>query len=87
MRTWLLLGIAITTGACASVPIREQLLPRAPFDLNCPAEQVEVTQRDPVTAGASGCGRRITYVARSCGFTRCSWAANVGTEVGSRPSL
>jgi hypothetical protein len=39
----------------------DTLRTRASFDLNCPAEQLKLTDLDRVTSGVDGCGRRGTY--------------------------
>ena len=41
----------------------DQLVERASFDLDCPADQLETSALgDADTQGAKGCGRRATYV-------------------------
>lgn len=57
----LLLGLGSacsSSGSGAKHPVRL----RAPFDLDCPAEQIEYQRLDSSTIGVSGCGQRATYV-------------------------
>ena len=34
---------------------------RAPFDLNCPPEQVQIVKLGDSTIGATGCGQKVSY--------------------------
>jgi len=62
----------------------DQLKVRSAFDLNCPQEQITLTQIDVRTRGVSGCGQRATYV-ESCDAPRgsagatCTWVLNSNT--------
>jgi hypothetical protein len=53
----------------------QDLRKRAPFDLNCPAEQVTYTLISQTMRGVEGCEQRMTYVATDSG-----WVANVSAE-------
>lgn len=41
---------------------RHPVLKMAPFDLNCPYEQIEFIKIDEQTVGARGCGKQVKYV-------------------------
>jgi hypothetical protein len=70
--------IFLGLGAWACTPTEEQLRPklleRASFDLDCPANQLDVVDLDGPTRGVSGCGRRGSYIA-ICQFSACTWMA------------
>lgn len=51
-------GLFLT--ACAAGP--ELVMKRAPFDLQCSAEDITVNKFSYRTWGASGCGKTETYV-------------------------
>lgn len=55
---------------------------RAPFDLDCPKEQVKTHKLGDITYGATGCNKRVTYSVRGhCdGFGWCE-AKKEATEV------
>jgi hypothetical protein len=55
----LLFAFALLLAACHGP---EPLRPRASFDLDCPEDSITVTELGGDTYGASGCGRRGTYV-------------------------
>jgi hypothetical protein len=40
----------------------EKVGKQAAFDLQCPREQVSITKIDQASFGASGCGKRASYV-------------------------
>jgi hypothetical protein len=48
---------------------------KAPFDLNCAADQLSYTFIDDKNRGVEGCERRATYV-----LTGAGWVANVTSE-------
>lgn len=58
------LGGAFSAGAgChAPEPARHPVARVAPFDLDCPREQLSYTQIDDKTWGVTGCGRRAKYI-------------------------
>jgi hypothetical protein len=84
------LGSAFLASGCGAPPEpenpnRHPVAVRAPFDLNCPREQVVYQRLDARTMGVSGCGRRATYI-RVCRdrirnslgnsvdtYVECSW--------------
>src|SRR5436853_2127081 len=43
-------------------PAEHPIVHLAPFDLDCPREQLHYTQLTPTTWGVTGCGRRTKYV-------------------------
>jgi hypothetical protein len=59
----------------SQTPKRHPVAVRAPFDLNCPREQLVYQRLDTRTMGVSGCGRRATYI-RVC-------RDRIGSQVGS----
>ena len=78
-------GLALVTAvtSCATVPaeqqVREEVGPRAAFDLNCPKEQLRFQCLDSgcYTAGVTGCGRKCTYVyVRQPGQMGGQWVLN-----------
>ena len=59
----------------------DQLLKRASFDLECPADQLDVVVIDASTRGVTGCGRKGAYVEHCTGLkgfteTTCTWIIN-----------
>ncbi|MBI4820654.1 MAG: hypothetical protein HY791_30600 [Deltaproteobacteria bacterium] len=81
------IAAGVLTGACGAT--REQLVKRASFDLNCPAEQLEVHELDGRTNGIRGCGRQATYV-EQCEVVQgsrgnCTWIMNTDAEPSPSP--
>jgi hypothetical protein len=55
--------LALTVVGCVSEgTFRSETLPRAAFELGCPADQVAVARLGDRSVGVSGCGRRAVYV-------------------------
>ena len=54
----------------ATVPEDEQERARIGFDLQCPADGIEVVPLDSMSFGARGCGRQLRYQ-KAC--HRCQW--------------
>ena len=52
--------------ACATTNGRDAVMSRAPFDLDCPKESIQVQELGDRTFGAEGCGRKATYVTNRC---------------------
>jgi hypothetical protein len=59
---------------------------RAPFDLSCPGHRISYVSlgetSQSATIGASGCGKKMTYVV-DCGTTEdssCKAVANLGSK-------
>jgi hypothetical protein len=70
------IGLAFTSSCSATRMIgkdgvRELLTPvvkkQAAFDLQCSEDQIQVVQLADVSFGASGCGRRASYVPQDSG--------------------
>ena len=65
MRTTITLAALILgTSACwnATENFRRNALPRAAFELDCPAAQLQITELSETTIGVSGCGKKAVYV-------------------------
>ena len=62
-------------------PKRHPVAVRAPFDLNCPREQLSYNRLDKKTMGVAGCGRRATYVRVCHDRIGDSWGNHVSTYV------
>jgi hypothetical protein len=90
-RNWSL-GVLPLVGALFSLSLVhcgaatvEQLEKRASFDLDCPAEKIDIVEIDSSTMGVSGCGQRATYV-ESCDAApnnparECTWVLNSETR-------
>jgi len=64
----LLVLLLVLGSACAVTAVRydeimtEKVGKQASFDLQCPREQVSITKIDNASFGASGCGKRASYV-------------------------
>ncbi len=77
--------LVLSAGCGASVG---QLRSRASFDLQCPKNQIQITQIDQRTMGVLGCGQQATYVENCAGQewlwggSDCTWIQNTH----SRPS-
>jgi hypothetical protein len=71
MRRTLLLAVAICSLAlgCTTTKTvtRDEIKPRASFDLDCPEDEVDVTLTEgggrEGTYGAQGCGKKVEYTA------------------------
>ena len=86
---WICVLGAISSISCAGKVsnadyIRQEVFPRASFDLSCPAEQFTGQCLDThcTTAGIKGCGRQATYL-----FIRRTgqWMMNTSGGSGSSP--
>lgn len=78
-----LLFVQCTTSAS----VMEQIRPRAAFDLNCPADQIQVVEiagggAGAGTYGAIGCGQRIRYETL-CSFDGAQCSIKGGTAANS----
>ena len=60
------------------------LRPRAAYDFGCPEAQVTVTRIDDRTQGASGCGKKATYI-YSCHRANCTWVMNTDVQPTQPP--
>src|SRR5260221_13934136 len=81
--------VALLVSACT--PSEEQLRTRAAFDMQCPAEQLQVVSLDQQIRGVTGCGRQRTYVAVCNGqpgnmMTTCNWVADSSAVQTMPPS-
>jgi hypothetical protein len=56
-----------------------KLRTRAAFDLDCPEDQLSLTDLDQSTSGAAGCGRRASYLGICSGFA-CTWVRQGGAD-------
>ncbi len=56
----------LLTTACGS--FGQIVKERAAFDLNCPAEQLKVTELPGKAYGAEGCNQRVSYTCTMGGF-------------------
>ncbi|HVY31637.1 MAG TPA: hypothetical protein VHB79_34115 [Polyangiaceae bacterium] len=58
----------VVLSACGSATTngRDAVLSRAPFDLDCPKDQINVQELGERMFGARGCGRKATYVTNRC---------------------
>ena len=77
-KTFLSVSGALLLVGCAGARerIRGDLLKRAAFDLQCPEEQIQLTELGGFTTqGATGCGKRATYVRGNV-----SWVLNSPTD-------
>jgi outer membrane biogenesis lipoprotein LolB len=77
-KTLLTISAALLLVGCAAgrERIRDDLRKRAAFDLQCPEEQIQLTELgDFFTQGATGCGKRATYVRGNV-----SWVLNSPTD-------
>ncbi|AKU94354.1 hypothetical protein AKJ09_01018 [Labilithrix luteola] len=78
-----LLFVQCTTSAS----VMEQIRPRAVFDLNCPANQIQVVEiagggAGVGTYGAIGCGQRVRYET-VCSFDGSQCSIKVATAANS----
>jgi hypothetical protein len=64
----LLVSLLTFSAACAVTGVRydeimtEKVSKQAAFDLDCPREQLSVTKIDRASFGATGCGKRASYL-------------------------
>lgn len=90
MRPVLALCISCFTLACTpepeapARPRRHPVAVRAPYDLNCPRNQLVYDQLDNSTMGVSGCGRRATYVRLCQDRVTKTWGNNIDIDVECR---
>jgi len=79
----LLAAAILSSASCVATTypsLRETLLNRAAYDLECPKEALSVIGLDEDTRAIEGCGQKATYVL-VCGpadsvVYRCKWLAN-----------
>jgi len=85
---WLLPLIAACGGP--DKPAEHPVVKMAPFDLDCPKDQIKYTHIDDGVWGAAGCGKRTKYVqdCREMGLQspwtvheECRWIQNGGTSI------
>ena len=69
VRTFFAISTLLIVSGCAMS--QGALKQRAAFDLNCPADQLSVTDLGFRTRGVSGCNKQVTYVR-----VRGTWVAN-----------
>src|SRR5262245_48288002 len=89
------LGSTLLASGCGApepqAPKRHPVAVRAPFDLDCPREQLAYQRLDPKTMGVSGCGRRATYILicrdridkeslRIDTYVECTWTLDVASN-------
>ncbi|GAA6146873.1 hypothetical protein [Thalassolituus maritimus] len=74
-KIFLTMSLAAIVASCASYnpekyqrENREQVLPRASFEMGCPKEDIDITYLHsndygwPLTIGAEGCGQKLVYI-------------------------
>jgi hypothetical protein len=72
------LALALLTSGCAGM---SNLKKRAAFDMQCPQDQLVVTELGNTTYGVEGCGQRGTYVCKQDTARGCDdWILNSDTE-------
>jgi hypothetical protein len=68
---------------------RDGLLDRASFDLQCPRTEIQITEIDQRSSGATGCDKRAVYQA-TCATHRwgpnCTWTLNSESHPASAKS-
>jgi hypothetical protein len=84
LRLAAIFAIAGGANACVSeAQLHETLVTRAAFDLDCPESDIRVVELDQSSRGASGCGRRATYIG-VCQHFSCTWVAQGRIEEATR---
>jgi hypothetical protein len=58
--------LLLSITGCATSNGESAVRQRAGFDLNCPNEQIRVQELGDKMYGATGCGKRATYVTNRC---------------------
>lgn len=62
MKSWLMVISSVLVLSCATTEQKHNLVSqRAAFDLNC-SEPLQISELGNRVYGASGCGRRATYI-------------------------
>ena len=62
-KSWALFILTLAlTGCITEKSFRSEVLPRAAFELGCPADQVTVTPLGDASFGVSGCGKKAVYM-------------------------
>lgn len=85
---WLGCCVVIVAG-CSTLAGRLELLKnRAAFDMDCPKEQLQLTDLGGQnTYGVSGCGKRATYVGNNCrgsaAKSYCQWLLNTDDKASA----
>jgi hypothetical protein len=73
------LASVLSAGCAAQQPTVHPIVKLAPFDLDCPRDEIEYTHIDEDVWGASGCGKRVKYVQicqRRGYWSECHWIQN-----------
>ena len=78
------IGVAalLATGCTTSGTINQRVVDAASFDLSCPKHNIQVSELNSTSYGATGCSKRARYIAHNCSFMTFSWAC---TAVGDGP--
>ena len=75
---WILAMFGIVLPGCIThAAMYDKLAERASFDLDCPPNQLTITELDQSNAGVRGCGRQATYLGVCQGFG-CTWIQQGG---------
>ncbi len=97
-RCWIgaALVLAVPAAACAphmtEAMRRDRVMGRAPFDLECPADEIELVALDEVTReegrerrtyGAAGCRNHATYRLYNCGNGFFASSCSIEIESGT----
>jgi hypothetical protein len=81
--TMICIAFAVLSVSCAGtekfgkrVNMEDEVLRRAPFDLECKREEITVTKLGANTFGATGCGKKASYVVICKGGMECDVILN-----------
>ncbi len=62
MRTLIFISLTLMLSGCSQS--MKYVKDRAPFDLDCPKDEVQIHKLGDRTYGATGCNKRVTYTVR-----------------------
>lgn len=72
--------LTILVSGCAGMgqqfDMKQEVLRRAPFDLDCAPEEIAVTELSQNVHGATGCGKKASYAVICRGGTSCDVLLN-----------
>jgi hypothetical protein len=67
---FVLAGLSLALSACVTPPIDSSAVPalhkQAAFDLDCPQDQIQISELSEDKYGAKGCNRRAEYRVHHC---------------------
>jgi hypothetical protein len=68
------------TGCTTSGTINERVLDSASFDFSCPKKDIQVSEINSTSYGATGCSKKARYIAHDCSFMNYPWVCKAVSD-------